>query len=108
MSGIANLVQFLDKQQGVLQDAVAKPFFLPSSLYLELLQIWSFHVDHGSQQLVFQAIPGHGEVDQSSLSLQLGLVVRIGQLGMKDEPEPGIVFTLFISNFNESGTKRLM
>lgn len=78
--------------------------FSPSCPHLQLLQVWPLHADHSRQQLVLQAIPGHGEVDQGGLSLQLGLVVRISQLGVEDEPELGIVFTFFVSNFNESGT----
>lgn len=72
--------------------------------HLQLLQVWPLHADHGGQQLVLQAIPGHSEVDEGGLSLQLWLVVRIGQLGVKYEPELGIVFTLFVSDFNEPGT----
>lgn len=81
--------------------------FLPPFIggtHLQLFQVWPLHADHSSQQLVLQAVPGHGEVDQGGLSLQLGLVVRIGQLGVKDEPEVGIIFTFFVSDFNESGT----
>ena len=77
-------------------------------VYLQLLQIGSLHADHRSQQLVLQAFPGHSDVDQGGLSLQLRLVVRVGQLGVKDEPEPGVILTLFVSDFNEPGTKRLM
>lgn len=33
--------------------------------------------------------------------------MRVGQLGVKDEPEFGIEFTLFVSNLNESATQRL-
>ena len=84
------------------------PFLGGHLTYLQLLQVWSLHADHSSQQLILQAIPGHGEVDQGGLSLQLGLVVRVGQLGVKDKPEPGVILTLFVSNFNEPGTKRLM
>lgn len=76
--------------------------------YLQLLQIGSLHADHCGQQLVLQAFPGHGEIDQGGLSLQLRLVVRVGQLGVKDEPEPGVILTLFVSDFNEPGTKRLV
>lgn len=82
--------------------------FLGESLtHLQLFQVWSLHADHSSQQLVLQAIPGHREVDQGSLSLQLRLVVRVGQLGMKDEPELGIEFTLLVSNLDKPGTQRV-
>lgn len=88
---------------------LATVHFPPPSLgghwtHLQLLQVWPLHADHSSQQLVLQAIPGHSEVDQGGLSLQLGLVVRICQLGVQYEPELGIVFTLFVSEFNAPGT----
>lgn len=83
------------------------PFLGGYPTHLELLQVWPLHADHGGQQLVLQAVPGHGEVDQGGLSLQLGLVVRVGQLGVEDEPEPGVVLTLLVPDFNEPGTQRL-
>lgn len=33
--------------------------------------------------------------------------MRVGQLGVKDEPELGIEFTFLVSNLNEPGTQRM-
>lgn len=95
-------------QQGLVAGHLLPPFLAGYLTHLQLLQVWPLHADHCGQQLVLQAVPGHSEVDQGGLSLQLGLVVRIGQLGVKDEPELGIVLTLFVSDFNEPGTQGLM
>lgn len=97
--------------RGAMRDLVTArclpPFLGGSWTHLQLLQVWPLHADHSGQQLVLQAIPGHSEVDEGGLRLQLWLVVRIGQLGVKYEPELGIVFTLFVSDFNEPGTERV-
>lgn len=66
--------------------------------HLELLQVRSLHADHRGQQLVLKPVPGHGEVDQGALGLQLGLVVRAGQLGVQDEAETGVVLALLVSD----------
>lgn len=89
---------------GSMARSIGRAFIGRFWTYLQLLEVWPLHADHSSQQLVLQAIPCHSEVDQSGLSLQLRLVVRISQLGVKDKPELWIVFTLFLSNFNKPGT----
>lgn len=50
-------------------------------------QLWPFLGYHLSQQLVLQPVPSDREVDESGLSLQLWLVVRVGQLRLEDHPE---------------------
>lgn len=92
------------KQRRVPWQRSLPPFLGGPWTHLQLLQVGPLYADHSSQQLVLQAIPGHCKVDQSGLSLQLRWVVRTGQLGVKDEPELGVVFPLFVSNFNEPGT----
>ena len=57
-------------------------------LYLCLLQVRAFLGHHLSQQLVLQSITSDGEVDESGLGLHLGLVVRVGQLGLEYHTEP--------------------
>ena len=43
--------------------------------------------DHAREQLVLEALLGHGEVDERRLRLHLGDVVRVGQLGLQVELE---------------------
>ncbi len=66
--------------------------------YLQLLQVGSLHADYGRQQLVLQPVPCHREVDQRTLSLELWLVVRVCQLGVKDQTETGVVLALLIAD----------
>ena len=43
-----------------------------------------YSIERGAaEHLVLQACPGHGEVDEGELGLQLRLVVRVGQLGVQ-------------------------
>ena len=48
-----------------------------------LLQVGPLMVDHLGQQLLLQPHLCHTEVDQRGLSCNLGLVVRVGQLGLQ-------------------------
>lgn len=66
---------------------------------LEVLQVRSFLIYHLGQELVFQTIPSHSEIDEGGLGLNLWLVVRIGQLGVEDESEAWVEETLLIPNF---------
>lgn len=50
------------------------------------------------QQLVLQAVSSHSEVDEGGLGLDLWLVVRVGQLGVKNEPEFWVEEALFVPN----------
>lgn len=68
--------------------------------HLQPLQVRPLHADDGSEQLVLQAVSGHREVHQGALGLQLGLVMRIGQLGVQDEAEARVVLALFVSNLD--------
>ena len=68
--------------------------------HLELLQVGPLHADHGGQQLVLQAVAGDGEVDQGALGLQLRLVVGVGQLGLQDQPEAGVVLALLVPDLD--------
>ena len=52
-----------------------------------LLEVGPLLVDGPSEQLVLETPVGHGEVDEGRLRLQLGDVVRVGQLGLHVEPE---------------------
>ena len=58
---------------------------MPSEVvcHLGLLQIGSLGSNHLSQQLLFQSVPGHSEVDEGGLSLHLRFVVWVGQLGLR-------------------------
>ncbi|TNN78187.1 hypothetical protein EYF80_011692 [Liparis tanakae] len=55
-------------------------------------------VHHLGQQLVLQTIPGHSEVDERGLGLNLWLVVRIGQFGVEDQSEAWVEETLLVPN----------
>lgn len=46
------------------------------------LQVWPLVVNYKCQQLVLQALFCHTEVHQRRLRSYLGLVVRVGQLGL--------------------------
>ena len=59
-----------------------KYYFSLLDLYLGPLQVGPLLGHHLGQQLVLQAVPGHGEVDEGGLSLHLRLVVGVGQLGL--------------------------
>lgn len=76
------------------------------SSHLELLQVRSLHADNGSQELVFQAVPRHCEVDQRTLGLQLRLVVGVSKLGVEDEPETWVVLALLVTNLYVAGIKQ--
>lgn len=65
-----------------------------------MLEVGSLLVDHLGQELVLQTVPGHGEVDERGLGLDLRLVVRIGQLGVQDEPEARVEETLLVPDFD--------
>lgn len=65
--------------------------------HLQTFQVRPLHADHRGQQLVLQTVSGDCEIDQSALGLQLGLVMRAGQLGVQDEAETGVVLALLIS-----------
>ena len=56
-----------------------------------LLQVGPLLVDDHREQLVLQPALGHGEVDQRRLRLQLGDVVRVGQLRLQVQPEERLV-----------------
>lgn len=68
--------------------------------HFQMLEIWSFLVDHLGQKLVLQTISGHCKIDEGGLGLNLRLIVRISQLGVEDESEPRVEETLFVSNFD--------
>lgn len=63
-----------------------------------MLKVGSLLVDHLGQELVLQAIPGHSKIDEGGLGLDLWLVVRIGQLGVKDQSEAWVEETFLVSN----------
>ena len=52
------------------------------------------------EKLILQTIPGDGEVDECGLGLHLRLVMRIGQLGVQDETELGVILHLFVSEYD--------
>lgn len=63
-----------------------------------MLEVWPLLIHHLGQQLVLQTIPGHSEVDERGLGLNLWLVVRIGQLGVEDQSEAWVEETLLVPN----------
>lgn len=63
-----------------------------------MLQVRPFLVHHLGQELVLQTIPGHCEIYEGGLGLNLRLVVRIGKLGVEDEPETRVEETLLVPN----------
>ena len=65
-----------------------------------MLQVGPLLVDHLGEELVLQAVPGHGEVDEGRLGLDLGLVVGVGQLGVEDQLEARVEEALLVSHFN--------
>lgn len=81
------------------QDRGSVPLLaLTDSPHLQLFQIRSLHADHSSQQLVLQTVSGHCEIYERALGLQLGLVMRAGQLGVQDEAESRVVLALLVSD----------
>lgn len=68
--------------------------------YLEFLEIRSLHTDDVSKQLIFKTVSGDGEVDESTLSLHLRLVVRVGKLCMQDQSESWVVFTFLVTDLD--------
>lgn len=62
---------------------------------LQFLQVRPLHTDHRSQYLVPHTIPGHGEVNQGTLGLQLRLI------SVEDPSEAGVVFTLLLRRGRE-------
>mmetsp|Transcript_6911 Transcript_6911/g.16610 ORF Transcript_6911/g.16610 Transcript_6911/m.16610 type:complete len:820 (-) Transcript_6911:3765-6224(-) len=60
---------------------------LHHQLGLALGQLGLLLLDYHAEQLLLEALLGHGEVDQRDLDLDLGRVVRVGQLGRHEEPE---------------------
>ena len=71
-----------------------------TSFYLEFLQIGSLLRHDDGEKLILQTIPGDGEVDECGLGLHLRLVMRIGQLGVQDETELGVILHLFVSEYD--------
>lgn len=61
-----------------------------------MLEVGSLLVDHLGQELVLQTVPCHCKIDEGGLGLDLGFVVRIGQLGVQDESEAWMEETLFV------------
>mmetsp|Transcript_10302 Transcript_10302/g.22116 ORF Transcript_10302/g.22116 Transcript_10302/m.22116 type:complete len:1096 (-) Transcript_10302:3570-6857(-) len=66
-----------------------------------LLQVRPLVVHHQRQQLVLQALLSHTEVHEGGLGSNLGLVVRVGQLGLQVQPELGVVLHLCVSNLHD-------
>ena len=73
--------------------------------YLKFLQIRSFLGHHVSEELILQAVPGDSEIDECRLGLHLWFVMRVGQLGVKDQTEQRVVFNLFVTNLDVSARK---
>lgn len=71
-----------------------------------MLKIRPLLVHHLGQELVFQTISGHCEIDESGLGLNFGLIVRIGQLGVEDESKPRVEETLFVPDFDTAVRKQ--
>lgn len=64
--------------------------------YLKVLEVWPLLIHHLGQELVLQSVSGYRKVDESGLSLNLWLVVRIGQLSMENKSEARVEETLFV------------
>ena len=64
------------------------------------LQIRPLLGHHFSQQLILQTIPGDCEVDESGLSLDLWLVVRVGKLGLDDHAKLGMILHLLVPHLD--------
>lgn len=71
-----------------------------------MLKVRPLLVHHLGQELVLQTVSGHCEIDEGGLGLNLGLIVRIGQLGVEDEPEPRVEEALFVPDFDAAGRQR--
>lgn len=67
---------------------------------LKLFQVRPLHVDHRREQLVLQAVPRDGEVDEGALCLQLGWEMGVRQLRVEDEPESGVEVTFLVPDLN--------
>lgn len=71
-----------------------------------MLKVRPLLVHHLGQELVLQTVSGHCEIDEGGLGLNLGLIVRIGQLGVEDESEPRVEEALFVPDFDAAGRQR--
>lgn len=71
--------------------------------YLQLLQIWALFGHHCSQELVLKSISGDQEVDEGTLGLHRGLIVRVEVLGVQDQAEAGVVLHLLVTDLNVPG-----
>lgn len=71
-----------------------------------MLKIRPLLVHHLGQELVLQTVSGHCEIDEGGLGLNLGLIVRIGQLGVEDESEPRVEEALFVPDFDAAVRQR--
>ncbi len=60
---------------------------------------------HVSKELILKAVSGHSKIDEGRLGLHLWLVVRVGQLGVKNQAEQRVVLHLFVTNLDVSAIK---
>ena len=73
---------------------------LNDELCLGLLKIRALLVDNQGQQLVLQSALSDGEVDKSGLSLDLGRVVRVAELGVENKLEVLVVLHILVSQLD--------
>ncbi len=73
----------------------SEPFGTNSALF----KIGPFFAHHGRQQLLFKAVLGDGEVDQSGLRLQLWFVVRVRQLSLQNQ---SIIKNIFVPDLQRT------
>mmetsp|Transcript_20164 Transcript_20164/g.48101 ORF Transcript_20164/g.48101 Transcript_20164/m.48101 type:complete len:711 (+) Transcript_20164:1150-3282(+) len=106
-------------QRHILRDVALRLRELPQQIIFQLLQLHGKVVllldqhrllllkirpllrHHLRQQLVFQTILCHHEVDERALGLDLGRVMRVRQLGVEDQLEVGVVLDLLVADLDE-------
>lgn len=65
-----------------------------------MLKVRPLLVDNLSKELVLQPVPGHSKINKGGLGLNLRLIVRLGQFGMKDESKAWMKEALLVAHFD--------
>mmetsp|Transcript_68303 Transcript_68303/g.134046 ORF Transcript_68303/g.134046 Transcript_68303/m.134046 type:complete len:219 (-) Transcript_68303:794-1450(-) len=76
-----------------------EPVLLADELFPQRRQVGLLLAHHKTQQLVLQTAEGHHEVDQCALGLDLGGVVRVGELGVQVQLELGVQLHFRVAQF---------
>mmetsp|Transcript_6913 Transcript_6913/g.16623 ORF Transcript_6913/g.16623 Transcript_6913/m.16623 type:complete len:1317 (-) Transcript_6913:1319-5269(-) len=73
-----------------------------------LLEVGPLGAHHLGQELVLETGLGGDEVDEGALGRDLGLVVRVGQLGLEEELEAHVVLDLLAAQLEEEAAPLLV